>query len=141
MTLEEELFTVSSNIHNHKNRTSLKGRVFFSPFLQTSAFLINRPVPNRSSFLVNTFSLTDRGGRGGWKGGVGKTKDEGKTTVLNPIFKNSPFTNAYVAFASVCSICGSELDTTERLHLRKLVFYFWKETNYKALPLGEKSPS
>lgn len=58
MTLEGELFTVSSNIHNHKNRTSLKGLPLF--FLQTSAFLINCAIPNRSFFLVNTFSLTDR---------------------------------------------------------------------------------
>lgn len=28
----------------------------------------------------------------------------------------------------------------EWLHLRKLVFYFWKKTNYKALPLGKKKP-
>lgn len=58
MTLEGELFTVSSNIHNHKNRTSLKGLPLF--FFQTSAFLINCAIPNRSFFLVNTFSLTDR---------------------------------------------------------------------------------
>ena len=64
MTLEGELFTVSSNIHNHKNRTSLKGPpplfFFFSSSFQTSAFLINCAIPNRSFFLVNTFSLTDR---------------------------------------------------------------------------------
>lgn len=62
MTLEEELFTVSSNIHQHKNRTSLKGPPsFFSPSpSKTSAFLINCDTPNRSFFLVNTFSLTDR---------------------------------------------------------------------------------
>lgn len=62
MTLEGELFTVSSNIHNHKNRTSLKGLppFFFFFFFQTSAFLINCAIPNRSFFLVNTFSLTDR---------------------------------------------------------------------------------
>lgn len=60
MTLEGELFTVSSNIHNHKNRTSLKGPSPFFPPYQTSAFLINCAIPNRSFFLVNTFSLTDR---------------------------------------------------------------------------------
>lgn len=43
--------------------------------------------------------------------------------------------------APVCEIRSSKLDTSESLHLRKLVFYFWKETNYKALPLGEKNPS
>lgn len=60
MTLEGELFTVSSNIHNHKNRTSLKGPPPFFFSFQTSAFLINCAIPNRSFFLVNTFSLTDR---------------------------------------------------------------------------------
>lgn len=70
MTLEGELFTVSSNIHNHKNRTSLKGPppLFFPSPFQTSAFLINCAIPNRSFFLVNTFSLTDRESNGGGGG-------------------------------------------------------------------------
>lgn len=78
MTLEEELFTVSSNIHQHKNRTSLKGPPpFFSPSpSKTSAFLINCATPNRSFFLVNTFSLTDRESERRERGGEG---DEDKS--------------------------------------------------------------
>lgn len=77
MTLEGELFTVSSNIHNHKNRTSLKGPLPFF-FFQTSAFLINCAIPNRSFFLVNTFSLTDRESERRGEGKRGREKESGE---------------------------------------------------------------
>lgn len=78
MTLEGELFTVSSNIHNHKNRTSLKGPPPFFFSFQTSAFLINCAIPNRSFFLVNTFSLTDRESERRGEGKRGREKESGE---------------------------------------------------------------